>query len=298
MRRRPFLATTGALLAASLSGCAHPNAVLTMDDVTTEEIAQRASRDVSTNDEDRRIVADAVGNGTANATGNRPPLEVDEPVEYDGRYYNLTVTETGRRERTQYDIEIDYGSEESTPTGTPGDDTVAFDDLPEVDRWALDRLLPPRENPPRGEGYDFGYGRVYTDDEVAQSVLVPEQEYDAVVYDGVRYPIRIGDGRTVSVYDYRYEADVVAPNATAFGEQVRSKHLFTLSGLSEAERDLVERAIDGGYYEGQGDEAFRSLVSRFRDHPGIETHETGGEWLVEYRGTVYWADLRHSPSDA
>jgi hypothetical protein len=58
----------------------------------------------------------------------------------------------------------------------------------------------------------------------------------------------------------------------------------------------VEEAIDGGYYEGSSAEEFVSLVERFREHRAVRSDEWGGEWLVEYDGTVYLADLRHSPS--
>ena len=291
MRRRHYLASTAALLAGSLAGCAHPNAVLRMDAVSDVELAEHASRMVDGQPEYRDLVAGAVENGSATASGRSPPLETDQPVAYEGRYYELTATETGRRERTEYDVTVDY----DPGTETPGGEAVDYADLPEVDRATMDALLPPPEDRPENEGPDRGVSRTYSEAEAAASVLVPEQEYEAVVYEGERYPVAVGDGRTVTTYEYRYEAERIAGSAAEYGASVREEHAFTLSGLSDAEREVVEAAIDDGYYEGSADDAFSSVASRFRDHPGYETDEWGGNWVVRYEGTVYWADLQHPP---
>lgn len=292
MRRRHYLASTAALLAGPLAGCAHPNAVLRMNAVSDAELAEHASRIVDRQPEYRDLVGGAVENGSATATGRSPPLETDEPVAFEGRYYELTATETGRREQTEYDIAIDY----DPGTETPGGEAIDYADLPEVDRAVMDALLPPPENRPGDEGSDVGIGRAYSEEEAAESVLVSEQEYDAVVYEGERYPVDVGDGRTVTTYEYRYEAEEIAASAAEYGASVREEYAFTLSGLSDAEREVVEEAVDGGYYEGSADDEFVSVAERFRDHRGYETDEWGGNWVVRYEGAVYWADLQHPPS--
>jgi hypothetical protein len=293
MRRRQYLATTAALVAPSLAGCAHPEAVLQMDAVSDRDVARRASRDVSRHPEAGGIVAGAVENGTTTVSDRSRPLDTDRPVVYEGRYYRLTVTETGERETTWYSIRIDY----DPGTGTPEGAVVDYDDLPAVDRDALDSLLPPPEGVPSGEGYDFGVGREFTDEDAASSALVPEQEYVAVVYEGLRYPIDVGDGRTVTVTDYRYEAEEIAASAEAFGAAVREEYTFELSGLTDGEREIVEEAIDGGYYEGEVTDAFASLAGRFRERRALEADEWGGEWVARYEGTVYWTDLQHPPGE-
>lgn len=289
MRRRTLLATASALLAGPLAGCAHPSAVLVMDEVTDSDIAERASRDVSNDPDGSRIVADAVERGNATASGRSPPLETDRPVAHDGAYYSLSYTESYRGEITQYDIAIDY----NPGTETPGGSAIDYEDLPEVDREALDSLLPPPEDRPTSDGYDVGVGHEYDDEAAEASVLVPEQEYDAVVYEGTRYPIRADDGRDVTVYDYRYEAERVAADAAEFAEGIRAEYLFTLSGLSEAERDIVAEAIEDGYYEGSANDAFRSVAERFRAHEAVRPETGGGYWLARYEGTDYWSDLRY-----
>ncbi|PSQ15739.1 hypothetical protein BRD00_13300 [Halobacteriales archaeon QS_8_69_26] len=270
-----------------VSGCAEPSAVLTMDEVSDGEIATRASRDVSGHPEVRGIVAEAVGEGSATTTGRRPPMDGEDPVAFEGKFYDLTVTETDQWEAPQYDIEVDYDGEE------PADTPVDYEDLSALDRQTADRLLPPPEDHPDDEGYDFGVSRVYSDGEAEASVFVPEPEYDAVVYEGTTYPIRVEGPRTVTVSEYRYEADLLAEDAATFGASVREEYLFELSGLSADERDVVSEAIDEGYYEGETTEAFESLVDRFRANDAVESDEWGGEWITRYDDTVYWSDLRH-----
>nr|WP_267663803.1 hypothetical protein [Halorubrum yunnanense] len=73
----------------------------------------------------------------------------------------------------------------------------------------------------------------------------------------------------------------------AFADRVRDRYLFALSGLSEAERAVVEEAVDGGYFE--DDEAFRSVVDRIREHEGTDVTDSYGTWLLAYAGTEYLA---------
>lgn len=290
MRRRHLLASTAALLAGPLAGCAHPTAVLEMTELSDGEIAERASRSVANFPPARRIVSEAVENGSTTVSGRSRPLDVERPFVYDGRYYELSVAETGQREATMFSVRIDYDT-----TGTPEGRTIAYDELPRVDRDTLDALLPPPRDDHDHEGFDLGVGAAYSAADQAASVLVPEQEYDAVRYRGDRYAIDVGDGRTGTVTDYRYEAEEVAGTAEAFGAAIREQYVFALSGLSDAEQEIVERAIDDGYHEDGVDDAFESLARRFHEHEGVDTEESGGDWLARYRGTDYWAELRHPP---
>lgn len=290
MRRRRYLATTAALLAAPLAGCAHPEVVLTMDEVTDADVARRASRTVDRNPEARSIVSEAVESGSATRAGRRLPLETDLPIAFQGRYFELSATETDRRETTEYTVRIDYDPEKPVDG-----DEVAYEDLPSVDRTAVDGLLPPPADPPTGDGYDVGIGRTFSESELDASVLVPDQEYAAVVLEGTSYPIDVGEGRTVTISEYRYEADELAADASGFAAVVRTRYRFTLAGLDDAEREIVAEAVDDGYYEGSTEDAYVSLARRFHEHEAIESGEWGGEWLVRYEGSEYWADLQHPP---
>lgn len=287
MKRRQVLAGAAGALSVALAGCADPRAVLTMTAVSDEEIAERAS--VSPPDrESTRIVRSAVENGSATASGTRAPLDVDFPMAVDGAYYDLSRSETRIGDRLRVTVKVDPG--ESAPDAA----TIAFDKLPEADRKLLGRLVPP----PEGREGAVGASAIYDDADREASVLVPDAAYGAVERDGERFPFEVLGSDEVAAYEYRYEATRVAEDAAAFAERVRSEHLFELSGLSDAEREIVDEAIDGGYYDGSVSDAFSSLAERFRAHDAVESSEWGGEFLVRYRGTEYWADLHHPPSDA
>lgn len=287
MNRRQVLAGAAGALSATLAGCADPRAVLTMTVVSDEEIAERAS--VSPPDqESARIVRSAVENGSATASGTRPPFDPDDPVAFDGAYYELSRSETRIGDRLRVTVRVDPG--ENAPDAA----TVAFEELPEPDRELLGRIVPP----PEGREGAVGASAIYDDADREASVLVPEAEYGAVERDGERFPFEVLGRDEVAAYEYRYEATQVAGDAAAFAERLRSEYLFELSGLPESEREIVADAIDGGYYEGSVSDAFSSLAERFRAHDAVDPSDWGGTYLVRYRGTDYWADLRHPPSDA
>jgi hypothetical protein len=118
--------------------------------------------------------------------------------------------------------------------------------------------------------------------------------YDAVRFHGERYPVKVEEGRRVTVSEYRYTATLVAENASAYGARLRETRLFALSGLSDAERDVVDAAVGDTYYaESTSDDAFRSVLERFRRHEAVDEDEDAGVWVVRYDGTVYWAELRY-----
>jgi hypothetical protein len=291
MRRRRFLATGSALLVGAFAGCAHSNAVLTMDEVSDAEIAERASsRGDDAEGEYGRIVRETIENGSATASERRPPVEPDRVVAYEGSYYRLSYDVTGSETVNAYDIAVDFD-----PESTDGP-TVAFADLPEIDRTVLRDLIPPRGDPPEGEGPDVGLSRTYTPAEENESVLVPSTEYEYVSYEGTSYGIRVEGPNDVTVNDYRYTAERVAASGTEFAQQLRDEYLFTLSGLSRSETELVEKAIEEGYYGGSASDAFRSLVEKFRPHEPVvgETEPDGyieAQYLVRYEGVVYWTDV-------
>jgi hypothetical protein len=151
-------------------------------------------------------------------------------------------------------------------------------------------VVNPRDR--REPGYDFGVGVVYTEREAESSVLVTDQQYDAVRYRGETYPIRVEEPERVELDDYRYEATVVAESADAYGSVLREEYAFTLSGLSDAEQSVIDEASNGTYYAGSSDEqGFASLVERFRSRRAVESDEFGGSWVVRYDGELYWAEM-------
>ena len=82
----------------------------------------------------------------------------------------------------------------------------------------------------------------------------------------------------------------VAPDVETFADQVREQYLFALTGLSDAEREVVKEAIDEAYYE--DDDAFRSVVEKIRDHDGLYVESHDGKWLLNYEDVEYLTDVR------
>ena len=156
------------------------------------------------------------------------------------------------------------------------------------DRDLLEGLFPPRED--RAEGPDFGAGAVYTQSEAAGSRLV-NGDVTAVSYEGTAYPVTV-ETRPATIRRYRYEVTQVAADGESLGRRYVERYRFALTGLTDAERDVVEQAIDGGYYEGSASDAFESLVRELRRHDRVGEEESDGEqYIVRYEGTDYWTEV-------
>jgi len=291
---RRIVLLVGVLAAlALLAGCSAPGG-LDMDPADDAAVADEASTaledlppvHLESGRPPRELVRTAVQNGSTDVTAFTDPLEVDLPFQVDGAYYNLTETVVDTQTTNAVTIEVEYDS--TTTNGS----AIDYADLPAVDRAALDALFPQRV-PPREEGPDFGVGATYSDADLEASVLAPTQEYDAVVVDGQRHALTVSDPRETTVRTYRYAATEVAPDDSAFAAQLRDRYAFTLSDLSDAERDVVTSAIDGGYSADSSDDAFEALVERFRSRAAVVDDGSSGTWLVRYEGTLYLADLRY-----
>ena len=279
MRRRQFLASGTALLTVALAGCGHPPVVLDMDDATADDIANEVSMTVEPGDEEYSVVSSAHENGSATRSGRSELFDRTDTVRVDDTFYNVSETRVGSNEVTVYELRIDFDPADSTAER----DEIRYDDLPEADRQRLERFFS-EDGQPTGDGGDLGveYG---TAEAVGNgSVFVPEPEYDIIVHDGERSRVTV-DSRTTTEAAYRYEVTEVASDVDTFADRVREQYLFTLEGLSDAEREVVEEAIDGGYFE--DDDAFRSVVERIREHEAIEVAEFYGTWLLEYEGGTY-----------
>jgi len=281
LRRRTFLATACTAGVGALAGCGHPNAVLTMDPVDDAAVAERYARTVPPDAEQHATLGRAVENGSTTTEGTTPQFDTDRPYAYEGGFYELAVTEEAQLEGTRVTVEVDYATAEDD-TGVP------LEEFPPVDRDLLSGLFPPEED--RGEGPEMGASAVYTPEEADSSRLVNEQ-VSAVRYEGAAYPITV-ETRPADRYRYRVEATQVADDAATYGAELKTEYMFTLSGLSKAEREVVAQAIDEGYYESSGSDAFESVARRFLEHePIIGDPAEEGQYLARYEGTDYWADL-------
>ncbi|MDZ7746855.1 MAG: hypothetical protein U5K28_10205 [Halobacteriales archaeon] len=278
MRRRQFLASGTALLSVPLAGCGHPSVVLDLETASSDDIVDEVSMTVDPGSEEYRVVSSAIENGSSTRSGRYDLFDRVNTVRFEDSFYEVSETRLDSADVTVYTVRLDFDPANSTPDLG----AIAYEALPETDRQRLQRVL--AEDVPDQAGYDVGveYG---TAGEVGEdSVFVPEQQYDILTDGADRYRVAV-EARTTSEAAYQYEVTELAPDVATFATHVREQYLFALVGLSDAERAVVEEAIESAYFE--DDEAFRSVVETIRAHDGLTVDDFYGTWLLAYDGTDY-----------
>ena len=288
MDRRKLLAFALVALLAATAGCSGEGSI-SMDPADNSSLAEQASSDLDTLQpgQDRALVRDAIQNGTVTAVDDRPPVDQQQTFSYDGGFYDISYTETGTQQGYAVELRVDYNA--TTVEGA----VVDYADLPAVDQRAVDGLLD-RPEPPEDvlePGYDFEVVGTYTENQTDPSVLVTDQEYDAVRYEGETYPVGVeATQETLTVY--QYNSTVVAESAGEYATSLREQYEFELSNLSENERGILENALNGtNYIDDSDNSGFDSLVDRFRTHQAVEETDHTGKYVVRYKGQVYWVEV-------
>jgi len=306
MRRRTILATAATSLPALIAGCTStgglsgnlgvaeaPTARLELTTIADGKLPTKVLYTVrpTEGDDERAQLFDQILDGGATTKATRPPLPEQQHIVYDDGVYELTREVIEETPATTYSVKVDI------VTGTVTDaDAISFADLPEVDQeeFAAHGLA---DGDPVGIGTTF----LYTDAEREQSVLVPESEYSYITWDdGSEAEWVVDDAYDTTLNTYRYTAEQVA-TAAEYGQQMRERFAFELSGLPDAQREIVDTAIaDEPYVVGPDEtpsDAFVALAERFRGHEqahGLDEDGEGdlsGTYLVRYQGDVYWTTL-------
>ncbi|WP_257299314.1 hypothetical protein [Haloarchaeobius sp. FL176] len=306
MRRRQFLAATGTALTVALAGCSEPPHVeLRLTPLHDAELGEQLVADVDDlyEDEASAAVRGAAENGSyvRNATDESGPLLDDgELVRHDGEVFAVRTVRVGVQARTLQVFTVTYTGRGDETTVELGDDAriVAYSDLPTADRRMFDDAYP--ESLAREPGAMARYLRLtYPDD--AESVFVPEQEYDAVEYEGRTFQVEYEGEDVVENGRYRYELEPVAPDIETYVDRVVDEHVFTLdrSTLSEEQREMVATAIDESTYEEEKEisDAFAALVERIREHEPVDRHSSQLNYVLNYDGMTYLAELHDTDFD-
>lgn len=138
MNRRSFLAS-GATLAIGLTGgctgCAQvPTARVSMEPVTDEEIAERAtySEDLTPENDRYQFVRRVVENESVTSEGTEPTLPQNHTVVFDGTVYRFAHEVVSSEPATSYQFTLDPVEGEVASS-----ETIRYDELPEVDRRKL-----------------------------------------------------------------------------------------------------------------------------------------------------------------
>lgn len=280
---RRLTIVAGLVVLVALAGCSSVGSIALTPVDNATAIGQQASLDAGQFEgAEREIVADAVAGQNVTSTGQRPALEPDRPVRYEGSVYNLSSTVVASTERPEYELLFTVDPNE---TGR----SMAYAELPAVDRDQVPvedlREIIAEDGPER-------IGTTWAPDDAAaeQSVFVPEQSTETITIDGEPVGVTVTRRGTATIHTYRYEAESLGSLA-AHGESVEDRRVH-LTDLTEGEREILREATGETYYEGESaSEAWTRLVERFQGvEPAFETVD-GGEYLVRWDGQDYWVEL-------
>ena len=305
MNRRGFVATVGSGLCCSLAGCASSDAeesgpeyalelIRISDDGLRAEFAWAAG-DLS--DEAWGVVSDAL-DGTARTYGH-VPVRDDTLIEYGGRFYRVTVEETGRKTRERTVLRGEVVENEAAKRNSvnwmaySGDDSTAIRHAVERSTTDGDRA----EGGGQAEGDDRSGGEEFyvlrnRDPEVSDLLPEPKHEYVKYGDDVVRLAT---EERRLTETEYTYETTKVADSGTAFRKFVREEAVtvrFDRSKLSASQRTVFEEAKFDDYSEsGDLSEGYRTLLERI--FGGDLPNDTTGDH-IEYEDRIYRAQLKVS----
>lgn len=312
MDRRRFLTAACGLIPLTVAGCTgpasspagggavaeSPTARLEMDAVSDGAIADTVTYhpDGEESPNKRTRLMDRVVDGGATINRTRPPLPTDTHISFEDTVYTLSHTIVETTPATTFPVKLDI-----LETEVPPERTVRFADLPAVDRetFAQNGLAD-------GDVVGIGTTFLYTDEEVTRSALVPESQYDAIVWDnGSKAEWVVEDGYDTPIHSYEYTAEVVAP-AAGYGRQIREQVAFTLEEVTDRQRDIIQTARKDqensfdGYIVGPDEHpppAFVALAKQFQSQSQI--HQLGqeppgdldGQYLVQYDGETLLTTL-------
>lgn len=312
MNRRALLASGITLGLSSFAGCTGfggtlgvgrgAAAALRMTPISDTEIATRLTyrRGVDEESPDYDLVHAAVHDPTTTVEDTEPPFSEGYPFVFEEAVYELAFDVVDEQPATRFHVTLD------PPEGeVAAEDVVAYADLPAVDKAVFERRQ-------WGKSPTVGIGTslLYLDTHVADSALIPDPEHSVIEWaDGTRVAFSVDGSHDTTYKSYEYTAEQVHDSAAGYGREIRERHEFTLSGLSQAEQEVVTEAIreEYGYVVGHDESVpavMRQLGDRFRPQKDVDRVGTGetradegeqtvdGMYLVRHDGDVYWTDIR------
>lgn len=314
--RRAFLATASTVLTASIAGCTSgllgqdsspqrnsesagnppPVARLRMRAVDDRDTGgQHALSLRETSEKGRRVIKRAVQNGSTIVDDQSPPIwENSRPWVCDGGVYRLSYEVRNERPATRYFWHL-------TPVQQADQDNIVqFDELPRLDHEKFRLVGLEDDAVDEDTPLDIGKTFVYANTDQNQSALVPTPARSVIEWSSgsrARFSITGSNSKNATLKTYRYTAHQLAPTVEVYGQQLRTRYAFELSGLSDAERNLVEIAIGRYGYNidrgGSPSDAFWSLIKIFQQHEAVADGMEGvtGDYLTTYDGQVYWVEL-------
>lgn len=290
MHRRLLIAVGAVLALGVLAGCSAAGS-LQMTPVDDTALAKEAS--LSTTDGGfspgsnyRGRAGEIIENGSGTILAPDPPLETDRAYEYERQYYTFSSEVVEEVPGAATLVSIDYNAQ--NPNGT----TIPFRDLSPADKRELQPVLSWSPSELR-DGSEIDDLVVYTADEREESLIAERAgDYVTIRYRGERYELEVKPFRDMTLERFRYEATRIADSPEAYATQLKREYAFTLTGTTKSEDNVLQKAISDRYYaDSTDDDAFASLVERFRRHQPVLGDEYHGSYVVRYDGQLYWAEM-------
>jgi hypothetical protein len=238
----------------------------------------------------RELLDTAASEGEATLTTiYGSPVRDGQLVQAGEAYYETSVTVTDTASVAAHVFELEYEQGAAAPAGAT---VVEYETLPTVDRGALDEMT--REA--KGERFTDaqsvsigGFEYVYPDDTERDSRFVADSPV-WVRSEGEVMEVRVTGTQQTERETFSVTLERVADTSEAFVEYVRGEHVADLSGVSEAEREVVSQAAESEYDECEPlSEEFQGVVDELRGLP--DRVRPDGNLLVAFEGETYEADL-------
>lgn len=286
MRRRQILAGCTALLSGSFAGCALPsNSVRVQESTPLKIVGTVSMREKFMEPEEIDVLRTAVQTGTATRTtatysGQDAWFDQRNTVLLNKTVYTVSETQLESEKETMYRVDIDF-----TPENTSSQlGKIRYDKLPPTDRNQLNRTL---SDGISADDFDGIKSVAYKPAEVNynKSVFIPKREYGILQYDGEQYRVSV-EQDFIYYVEYEYKVTEIAASVKEFAEQLRNKYLFTLDGLSPAEQEVIEDAIETGEVAWESEDS-ASVIAKIREHTALEEDDYSGTWLMKYDGDEY-----------
>lgn len=312
--RRRILAACGGAVGTPLTGCLSPfgsscvhSANFDMTTASTSSIVDAyATRLSELGPLDRQLATATVADESPTITiaEERPELRMlDTPVVVDGQIYAFTSRLTATTTRPGYQVRFD--ANESVQTAADSSDTIAYEDLPEVDkRVVLYAVLNDLVAKTRNADVDVGRIQFETtrtlvypsDDAEADSLLVPRPEHKYLTYGDLTIRLTaVATDADVAARTFAIQAEQVAESKSAFVASKRDSHGVDIapSSLSAEQTDIIDTAIDEEYgyttcIDKTPTAAFRDLMTTIFEFEGnLRTGPSEQPRLVHYEDTWY-----------
>lgn len=233
-------------------------------------------------DDDRAIGAETVENdGTRRTTYAQVPFRDPTLFPHDGAFYRISRETAESVDVPAFELGAEWEEGQSAPSGT---EVVQFADLPENDRRAFQLAMPEEKEGQFPEGFSVGrYPAPYPDGGEG-SRLIGETTW--VEWEGrtVRVEIAGEQAGTTERVTYAFAAERIADDAAGFRAFLADTYLVDLSGVSEAQLEILRSARDGGYEAClPASDALAALLDRLDDTEKLPSPYSN-DWYVAFEG--------------